>query len=288
MTGSDRTSRAVSSRLPPLVVLLLVSLTVGLLLSGGMPAAAQSPAPVSAPRVIELHIADDIEPIVAEYITEGIDQAAREHAALVLITMDTPGGLQTRCRRSSSTFSPRRCRWWCTSGPPPRAAPRPDFSFCFRPTLRPWRRARTPARLRRCLPSAAFPISVDETLKKKILNDATAFLRSYADKRGRNVALAETAVTEGKAFSDVEAKDGHLMDLIASSPDELLAALDGRTITRFDGVHDAAGIARRPAHHAGDEPSPAPAGAHRAARRIFHPADSRRRSDCTPSSRIPG
>jgi membrane-bound serine protease (ClpP class) len=79
------------------------------------------------------------------------------------------------------------------------------------------------------------PVSVDETLKKKILNDATAFLRSYSEKRGRNVTLAESAVTDGKAFSDVEAKDGKLVDMIVSSPDELLAALDGREIKRFDG-----------------------------------------------------
>jgi len=52
------------------------------------------------------------------------------------------------------------------------------------------------------------PLQVDDTLKKKILNDATAFLRSYSAKRGRNVELAESAVTEGKAWTETEALDG--------------------------------------------------------------------------------
>ena len=60
------------------------------------------------------------------------------------------------------------------------------------------------------------PISVDDTLKKKILNDATAFLRSYAEKRGRNVTVAETAVTDGKAFTETEALNDKLIDLIAN------------------------------------------------------------------------
>src|SRR5258708_24208434 len=54
------------------------------------------------------------------------------------------------------------------------------------------------------------PLQVDETLKKKILNDATAFLRSYAAKRGRNVQLAESAVIDGKAWTETGALDGKL------------------------------------------------------------------------------
>jgi membrane-bound serine protease (ClpP class) len=80
------------------------------------------------------------------------------------------------------------------------------------------------------------PLQVDDTLKKKILNDATAFLRSYSAKRGRNVELAESAVTEGKAWTETEALDGKLVDLIANSPEDLLSRLDGRTIKRFDGT----------------------------------------------------
>jgi membrane-bound serine protease (ClpP class) len=73
-------------------------------------------------------------------------------------------------------------------------------------------------------------------MKRKILNDALAFLRSYSDKRGRNSTLAETAVTDAKAFTDKEALDGKLIDLVAPTTDDLLRQLDGRQITRFDGA----------------------------------------------------
>jgi membrane-bound serine protease (ClpP class) len=80
-----------------------------------------------------------------------------------------------------------------------------------------------------------YPVQMDETLKNKILNDATAYLRSYARARGRNIEMAETAITDAKAFTEREALEGKLIDTIASSRGELLAALDGRTVTRFNG-----------------------------------------------------
>jgi membrane-bound serine protease (ClpP class) len=76
---------------------------------------------------------------------------------------------------------------------------------------------------------------VDETLKKKAMNEAAAYLRSISGKRSRNVELAEKAVTEAKAFSDTEALNGKLIDLVANTTNDLLAKLDGRTVTRFDG-----------------------------------------------------
>jgi membrane-bound serine protease (ClpP class) len=80
-----------------------------------------------------------------------------------------------------------------------------------------------------------YPVPIDETMKSKILNDATAYLRSYAGRRGRNVAVAETAITEAKAFTESEALDSKLCDLIASSREDLLSRLNGRMVTRFDG-----------------------------------------------------
>jgi membrane-bound serine protease (ClpP class) len=80
-----------------------------------------------------------------------------------------------------------------------------------------------------------FTIGVDEVLRRKIMNDAMAFLRSYTEKRGRNAKLAETAVTDARAFTEKEALDGNLIELVVTSPEELLRNLDGRTVARFDG-----------------------------------------------------
>src|SRR5208283_4762023 len=80
-----------------------------------------------------------------------------------------------------------------------------------------------------------FSVPIDDVLRKKINNDATAFLRSFSEKRGRNPKLAETAVTDARAFTEKEALDGHMIDLIANNREELLKQLNGREITRFDG-----------------------------------------------------
>ena len=228
--------RGLSLRPPIIAAILTASLAILALLSGNLRAAPQARvAAATAPRVIEMRIGDEIAPIMAEYINAGIDQAASEHAALVLITVDTPGGLQDSMQqmiqRILSSPVPVVVYVWPTAS---RAASAGFFILLSADVaaMAPGTHTGAASPL---LEVGGMPVTVDETLKKKILNDATAFLRSYADKRGRNVALAETAITDAKAFSDEEAKDGRLVDLIASSPDDLLAALDGRTITRFDG-----------------------------------------------------
>jgi membrane-bound serine protease (ClpP class) len=77
---------------------------------------------------------------------------------------------------------------------------------------------------------------IDEVLRKKINQDAMAFLRSFTERRDRNPALAEKAITESKAFTEKEMLAGKMIDLLAASPEDLLRQLDGRTITRFDGT----------------------------------------------------
>jgi membrane-bound serine protease (ClpP class) len=86
---------------------------------------------------------------------------------------------------------------------------------------------------------AAHPVlmtgEMDALMKEKVENDAAAYMRSISTKRGRNSALAETAVRQSKSFTEKEALDNHLIDLIAADTRGLLASLDGRTVTRFDG-----------------------------------------------------
>src|SRR5690606_21657539 len=89
---------------------------------------------------------------------------------------------------------------------------------------------------------AASPVSgtgedIGETMEAKVTNDTAAYARTLAEARGRNVALAEAAVTEASAFTEGEALGAvpPLIDLVAADVDDLLARLDGRTVTRFDG-----------------------------------------------------
>jgi membrane-bound serine protease (ClpP class) len=76
---------------------------------------------------------------------------------------------------------------------------------------------------------------MDPVMKQKVENDAAAMLRSIVSKRGRNSALAEKAVFESRSFTDKEALEDKLIDLVVIDEAALLAQLDGREITRFDG-----------------------------------------------------
>ena len=76
---------------------------------------------------------------------------------------------------------------------------------------------------------------MDPVLKMKVENDAAAFLRSYVERRGRNVEAAEDAVRNSKSYSEQEALKLKLVDLVANDEASLLATLDGRQIKRFNG-----------------------------------------------------
>jgi len=190
---------------------------------------------VSAPRVIAIPIDGVIQPFLADFVDEALAHAASEHASLVLLTLNTPGGLDTSMRDIIQHI---------ISSPVPVAAyVSPSGSRAASAGFYILLSADVAAMAPGTDTGASSPVfliggtaaQVDETLKKKAMNEAAAYLRSICGNRGRNVELAEKAVTEAKAFSDTEALNGKLIDLVASSPEELFAKLDGRTITRFDG-----------------------------------------------------
>jgi membrane-bound serine protease (ClpP class) len=185
------------------------------------PAVAEEHA--SGPIVLDLKLDGQVEPILATYIDEGLADAARRQAVLAVITMDTPGGLSspvpvavyvapTGARGASAGFFILLSADIAAMAPGTHAgAASPVISI------------------------GGFSPQIDETMRRKILNDATAFLRSYTEKRGRNPALAETAVTDAKAFTATESLEKKLIDLVSPSEDDLLRELNGRQITRFDG-----------------------------------------------------
>src|SRR5262249_46243238 len=86
---------------------------------------------------------------------------------------------------------------------------------------------------------AAHPVSglgsMDEVMSKKVTQDAAAYIRGKAERRGRNVRMAEKGVVESKALTEKEALELKLVDLVANDIPDLLAKLDGREVRRFDG-----------------------------------------------------
>jgi membrane-bound serine protease (ClpP class) len=187
--------------------------------------------------VLELSLDREVEPVLATYIDEGLSDAAKRNAALVLITMDTPGGLSDSMKDIIQHILTSPVPVAVYVSPTGARGASAGFFILLSADIAAMGPGTHTGAASPLIGVGGYPVTIDETLRKKITNDATAFLRSYADKRGRNPALAETAVTDAKAFTEKEALDGKLIDLIAASPEDLLHQLDGRSVTRFDGTH---------------------------------------------------
>jgi membrane-bound serine protease (ClpP class) len=188
------------------------------------------------PIVVDLKLDGEVEPVMATYIDEGLADAARRNASLVLITMDTPGGLSDSMKEIIQHILGSPVPVAVYVGPTGARGASAGFFILLSADVAAMAPGTRTGAASPIIAIGGFTIGVDETLRKKIMNDAMAFLRSYSEKRGRNAKLAETAVTDARAFTEKESLDGKLIDYVAATPEELLRELDGKTVIRFDGT----------------------------------------------------
>jgi membrane-bound serine protease (ClpP class) len=186
-------------------------------------------------QVLELKLNGEVGPILATYIDEGLADAAQRHMALVLITMDTPGGLTSSMEDMIQHILASPVPVAVYVEPTGARGASAGFYILLSADIAAMAPGTHAGAASPVIMIGGFAQQIDETFRKKINNDATAFLRSFTERRGRNPVLAETAITEAKAFTEKEALDAKMIDLVASSKDDLLRQLNGRTITRFDG-----------------------------------------------------
>jgi membrane-bound serine protease (ClpP class) len=224
-----RRRKAWKTQLDRLPVPLLSGLAVLVLASFGVQAFT---AEKSSETVVEINLDDIIEPVTAEYVERGIQAANDEHAAAILLDLSTPGGLETSMRDIIRAIISSHVPVIAYVSPSGSRAASAGFFLLLSADVA----AMAPG----TNTGAAHPVmmgnaDIGKTMETKIENDAAAYIRSIAGKRGRNVQLAEEGVRSSKSFTEKEALDNHLIDLIADSPAGLLKALDGRTINRFDG-----------------------------------------------------
>lgn len=186
---------------------------------------------LAAPKVIAVDIDGVVHPITAEIVGRAIEQAKLERADILLIRLNTPGGLADATRQiiEKMVASPVPVVTFVTpSGG--RAASAGFFIL---------EAGDVAAMAAGTNTGAATPVllgqEMDPVMRQKVQNDAAASVRSMATKRGRNSALAEKAVLESKSFTDKEALDNKLIDLIAADEADLYRKLDGREAVRFDG-----------------------------------------------------
>ena len=188
------------------------------------------------PLVLELSLDGEVEPILATYIDEGLADAAKRHAALVLITMDTPGGLSDSMKDMIQHILASPVPVAVYVSPTGGRGASAGFYILLSADIAAMAPGTHAGAASPIIAIGGFPQQIDEIFRKKINQDAMAFLRSFTERRGRNPELAEKAITESKAFTEKEALDAKMIDLIASSPEDLLRQLDGRTIKRFEGT----------------------------------------------------
>jgi membrane-bound serine protease (ClpP class) len=188
--------------------------------------------PASPGVIVKLTIHDTIQPITADYLQRGLEEAARQQAQLVIVSLGTPGGLLESTRVMVQAIENSRVPVVIFISPTGSRAGSAGFFLLEAADIA----AMAPG----TNAGAAHPVveggQMDPTLKQKIENDAAAFLRSYTARRGRNVEAAEDAVRNSKSYSDDEALKLKLIDLESVDDRTLLSALDGREIHRFNGA----------------------------------------------------
>jgi membrane-bound serine protease (ClpP class) len=200
------------------------------ILAAALAAMARAAGP-PAPKVIAVNVDGVIHPVTTEIVASAIARARAENAALVLVRLNTPGGLMDAMRETIERILASPIPVVTYVAPSGGRSASAGFFILESGDVA----VMAPGTNTGAAHPVALTGEMDAVMTQKVVNDATAYMRSICVARGRNAALAETAVRESKSFTEREALDQHLIDLIEPNDAALLAALDGRTIKRFNG-----------------------------------------------------
>jgi membrane-bound serine protease (ClpP class) len=199
-----------------------------MLILAALLAALLAPA---APKVIAVNVNSVVHPITVEIVGHAIDQASRENATAILLRLNTPGGLLDATREINSRIVASRVPVIAYVTPSGGRAASAGFFLLEAADVA----AMAPGTNTGASSPVLMGQQMDPVMRSKVENDTSAWLRSLVTKRGRNSELAEQTIRQAKAFTEKEALDNHLLDVIAPDERQLLADLDGRDIKRFDG-----------------------------------------------------
>jgi membrane-bound serine protease (ClpP class) len=179
-----------------------------------------------AQKVISMKIDGAINPVAASFIHDGIEKAKNEKAACLLIHLNTPGGLlkSTRVIVSDMLDSPVPVVIYVSPGGAHAGSAGVFITLA----------ANIAAMAPGTNIGAAHPVTLqggmDSTMSEKTTNDAAAFIRAIAAKRNRNLQWAENAVRRSFSYSEKEALENSVIDLIAKNEKELLDKINGKQI----------------------------------------------------------
>jgi len=214
----------------PAAFSLLLAAGAGLGAAASAPAGAVSADP--PPPVYRVEVVDIIHSVSAGRVVETIERAAGAEAGLVLLRLDTPGGLDTAMREIIEAILNSEVPVAVFVGPSGSRAASAGYLITLSADIS----GMAPGtNMGAATPVAGTGGEMPETLSRKVESDAAAYLRSIAERRGRDIELAEQGVTEARSWTASEALEGGLIDLVAASEAEFLEALDGRAVARADG-----------------------------------------------------
>ncbi len=209
---------------------------------GGL-AAGQLLSPVYASdhHVTLLRLDGAIDPISSDFLRRGLDVSAQGGARLLIVEIDTPGGLLDSTREMVEAILASEIPVVVYVSPPgAQAASAGTF-------------VTVAAHIAAMAPTtnigAASPVGpsgedLPDTIKSKATEDVAAFIRSIADERGRNSDALERTVLEATSYTATEALDENVVDLIADDIDDLLSQLHGLAVSLPEGevVLDTKGV----------------------------------------------
>ena len=185
-------------------------------------------AAAAGPHAAVIELDGIISPVTDRFLTRSLEKANEDGATVVILELDTPGGLLDSTRNMVETIfaSPVPVIVYVAPGGA-RAASAGTFITAA---------GHIAAMAPGTNIGAASPISgsgedIPDTLEKKIFQDTAAFMRSIAERRERPSGPLEATVLEAKAYSAQEALELGIIDLLAGSTTELLELVDGRTVT---------------------------------------------------------
>ncbi|MBI4726284.1 nodulation protein NfeD [candidate division TA06 bacterium] len=197
----------------------LLLLVLSIILVSGM---------TEASEVLVARVEDAVSPASARFMVQAIERAQVEKAECLIVEMDTPGGLDQSMRQVIKVIMASEVPVVVFVAPQgSRAASAGAFI-----TMASHVAAMAPG----TSIGAAHPVSIgaggpmDSAMSGKVTNDAAAYIRSIAEKRGRNIAWADSAVRHSVSLSETEALKRRVIDLIAPNTSALLDSLDGRLV----------------------------------------------------------
>ncbi|NDP39704.1 MAG: nodulation protein NfeD [Rhodoferax sp.] len=243
---------------------------LALLVATQEPAVASDKPPQAAVASIVplLTVSGPIGPAAADYIARGLQKAGNDRATLVVLQIDTPGGLDSSTRQIVKDILASTvpvAAWVAPSGARAASAGAYIVYASHVAAMAPGTNlgAATPVQIggvpgssQQPQPAPASPAvsqgkasepkdaaetvgSGADAMTRKIVHDSAAYLRSLAQMRGRNVDWADRAVREGVSLSAQEAHTERVIDFVAADVDQLLAQAHGRTVQMGDGAQRA-------------------------------------------------